>query len=72
MKQKDVVVGQVYCMKVSGRLQPVRLLGTSVYGGWVGVNELTKRQVRIRSAQKLRYRVALVDGRWRPAGVFRV
>jgi hypothetical protein len=67
MKKRDVVLGQVYAMKVSGRVQPVRLIAESPYGGWVGRNELTGREIRIRSAAKLRARVEKIDGRWRLA-----
>ncbi|MCW5982704.1 MAG: hypothetical protein KIT09_31740 [Bryobacteraceae bacterium] len=43
-----------YVVKVSGRLAPVKILRESPYGGWVGRNERTGREVRIRSAAKLR------------------
>ena len=59
MKQRDVVLGQVYAVKVSGRIQPVRVIAESPYGGWVGRNEETGREIRIRSAQKLRYKLHL-------------
>ena len=57
MRRRDVVLGQVYAVKVSGRLQPVRLVAESPHGGWVGRNLLTGREVRIRSAARLRYPV---------------
>jgi hypothetical protein len=57
MKKRDVVVGQVYAVKVSGRIQPVRVIAESPYGGWVGCNLQTGREVRIRSAARLRYTV---------------
>jgi hypothetical protein len=47
----------VYAVKVSGRIQPVRLIAESPYGGWVGRNEHTGREIRIRSAAKLRARL---------------
>ena len=57
MKKRDVVLGQVYAVKVSGRLQSVRLVAESPHGGWVGRNLQTGREVRIRSAARLRYPV---------------
>lgn len=60
MKQADVVLGQTYVVKVSGHLAPVTLESVSPYGGWNGRNTRTGREVRIRSAAKLR-RVASVS-----------
>jgi hypothetical protein len=57
MKKRDVTVGQVYAVKVSGQVQEVRLVAESPYGGWVGRNLRTGREVRIRSAARLRYPV---------------
>ena len=67
MKRRDVVLGQVYAVKVSGRIQPVRLVSESPYGGWVGKNEATGRPIRIRTAAKLRARLEQRDGKWRLA-----
>lgn len=50
----EVRVGGVYAVKVSGVLAPVRITGESPYGGWVGVNTRTGREVRIKSARRLR------------------
>jgi hypothetical protein len=58
MKKHDVVLGQVYAVKVSGRIQQVRLVAESPHGGWVGRNLQTGREVRIRSAARLRYPVS--------------
>ena len=55
MKKRDVTLGQVYVVKVSGRIQQVRLVAESPYGGWVGRNLRIGREVRIRSAARLRY-----------------
>jgi hypothetical protein len=57
MKKRDVVLGQVYAVKVTGRIQQVRLVAESPHGGWVGRNLQTSREVRIRSAARLRYPV---------------
>jgi hypothetical protein len=61
MKKRDVVLGQVYAVKVSGRIAESR------HGGWIGRNEQTGREIRIRSAAKLRARLEKIDGKWRPA-----
>jgi hypothetical protein len=56
MKKIDIqIVGQ-YIAKVSGKLVPVQILRDSVYGGWDGKNTVTGREVRIRTAGKLRRR----------------
>jgi hypothetical protein len=54
MKRKDVEVGRTYLVKVSGRLVPVRLEAEHPNGGWTGVNKETRRQVRVRTAARLR------------------
>ena len=54
MKKVDVSIGKIYVVKVSGKLVPVRLAREASYGGWFGVNMATAREVRIRSAAKLR------------------
>lgn len=54
MKSKDVEIGRTYLVKVSGRLVPVRLEAEDPNGGWTGVNKETRRQVRVRTAARLR------------------
>jgi len=54
MKKAQVQIGQTYICKVSGRLAEVRIESECPYGGWFAVNMQTGRQVRIRSAQRLR------------------
>jgi hypothetical protein len=55
MRAKDVQVGAVYTAKVSGVLTTVRIKNERYGGsGWVGVNEKTGREVRIRTAARLR------------------
>jgi len=61
MKKAEVKIGTTYEAKVSGRLANVRITGESVYGGWNAINVATKRDVRIRSAQRLRREVLPVD-----------
>jgi len=65
MKAKDVSIGKTYAVKVSERICPVTLTGPCTYGGWYGRNENTSREVRVRTAARLRFEVAKrEDGRW--------
>ena len=57
MKKSEVQVGATYVAKVSGKLAHVRIVSESQYGGWNAVNTLTKREVRIKSAARLRRKV---------------
>jgi len=57
MKKKDVKIGATYVVKVSGSLTKVRILNESPYGGWNGENLKTRRVIRIRSPQRLRWEV---------------
>ena len=61
MKKANVKIGEAYLCKVSGRLTRVRILRESPYGGWEAVNEDTRRDVRIRSAQRLRCPARLLE-----------
>jgi len=54
MKKSEVRIGETYTVKVSGQLAPVRVTCACPYGGWTGVNTKTNREVRIRTAAKLR------------------
>jgi hypothetical protein len=58
MKGKDVKIGAIYAVKVSGRLCRVRVNAVSPYGGWEARNLDTNRPVRIRSAARLRYELS--------------
>lgn len=55
MKKKDVKIGGKYAVKVSGQIVPVIIVWKSRFGGWVGVNTRTGREVKIKTAQRLRY-----------------
>ena len=55
MKSKNVIIGETYLSKVSGQLVKVRITQKSIYGGWDAVNLKTRRDVRIKSAARLRY-----------------
>jgi hypothetical protein len=54
MKKDNVKVGSIYAVKVSGSVVPVRLDRESPHGGWLGVNMKTHKEVRVKSAQRLR------------------
>ena len=54
MKKSDVKVGEVYAVKVSGNMAPVVIDEEHPKGGWTGTNQETNRQVRIKTAQRLR------------------
>jgi hypothetical protein len=57
MKKDEVQIGATYQVNVTGRLAPVRIVRENPHGGWNGVNVDTKREVRIKSAQRLRKRL---------------
>ncbi len=57
MKKDQVQVGGTYVAKVSGQLARVRIDAESRFGGWDATNVLTRRKVRIKSAQRLRREV---------------
>ena len=57
MKKKDVRLGRKYVAKISDKLTIVLLNNESPYGGWDATNLSTGRQVRIKSAAKLRREV---------------
>ncbi len=57
MKKADAIIGKIYIVKISDKLARVKLLGESRYGGWVGRNLDTGREVRIKTAAKLRREV---------------
>jgi hypothetical protein len=53
MKAKDVKVGAVYSVRVSGVMARVRIVEESTLGGWWGVDEGTGRRIRLKSARRL-------------------
>jgi hypothetical protein len=57
MKKKDIKVNGLYAAKVSGELVAVQIIAESRYGGWDALNTETKRDVRIKSAARLRFPV---------------
>jgi len=54
MKKHEVQIGETYVAKVSGILAPVKITGVCPHGGWDAVNVKTGRQVRVKSAMRLR------------------
>lgn len=54
MKKYVVKTGEVYQVKVSGKLANVRIIGGNPHGGWDGINLTTNKQVRIKSGARLR------------------
>jgi len=60
MRKEQVSIGKVYAVKVSGKVVPVRITreASSILGGWYGTNTITGREVRIRTAGKLRREIA--------------
>ena len=54
MKKARVRIGDTYIFKVSSVLANVQITCESPYGGWQGKNLTTGREVRIRSAARLR------------------
>jgi len=65
MKKSEIEIGATYVVKVSGTLAKVRLTRECNYGGWYGTNLGTGREVRIRTAARLRSEV-------KPAGEGRI
>lgn len=57
MKAKDVEIGGTYFVRVSGNVVPVKIVSTCPYGGWTGRNAVTGREVRIKTAARLRGKV---------------
>ena len=58
MKKADVQIGASYLVKVAGNLVPVKIDREHDNGGWVGTSRKTGKQIRIKSPQRLRKRLA--------------
>ena len=54
MQKRNVNIGTTYIVKVSGALAKVRLTREHLRGGWFGTNLATGREIRIRTAARLR------------------
>lgn len=76
MKNSEVQLNRVYAAKVSGKLVPVRIQAEWSFGnghyGWIGRNEETGREVRIKTAARLRYEMPArgleAIQQWNPKG----
>ena len=62
MQKQNVHIGTTYIVKVSGTLAKVRLTREHPRGGWYGTNLATGREIRIRTAARLRSEVKLAQG----------
>ena len=54
MQKQNVHIGTTYIVKVSGVLAKVRITREHPRGGWYGTNLATGREIRIRTAARLR------------------
>ena len=57
MQKHNIKVGSTYIVKVSGTLAKVRLTREHPRGGWYGSNLAIGREIRIRTAARLRSEV---------------
>ena len=62
MQKQNVHLGTTYIVKVSGTLARVRLTREHPRGGWYGTNLATGREIRIRTAARLRSEVKPTQG----------
>jgi len=60
MQNHQVTIGGIYEVKVSGRVSRVQIRSRAVGGGWWGVNLRTRRDIRIKTAARLREPVSEV------------
>ena len=62
MQKQNVHIGSTYIVKVSGTLAKVRLTREHPRGGWYGTNLATGREIRMRTAARLRSEVLSAQG----------
>jgi hypothetical protein len=62
MQKQNVHIGTAYIVKVSGTLAKVRITREHPRGGWYGTNLATGREIRIRTAARLRSEVPTAQG----------
>ena len=58
MKKSDVKLHATYLVKVAGNLVPVKIDREHDRGGWEGTSQKSGKAIRIKSAQRLRKRLA--------------
>lgn len=59
MRANQVVIGQIYWAKVSGKVVPVMIERQHFNKGWWARNLETNREIAIRTAGRLRGKVAV-------------
>lgn len=57
MKKADVRIGSTYRARVSGKITDIRIDSPSQFGGWHATNLQTGREVRVKTAARLRREV---------------
>ena len=62
MQKQNVHIGTTYVVKVSGTLAKVRITREHPRGGWYGTNLATGREIRIRTAARLRSEALSAQG----------
>jgi len=62
MQKHNVKIGTTYIVKVSGTLAKVRITREHASGGWYGTDLATGREIRIRTAARLRSEVKPAQG----------
>ena len=58
MQKHNIQIGTTYIAKVSGTLAKVRITREHPRGGWYGTNLATGREIRVRTAARLRSEAA--------------
>jgi len=72
MKKKDVEINELYLAVVSGKKVPVKLISSSPYDGWIGRNMLTGKKVRIKTADRLQFKMTEASSSMRIARLTRL
>lgn len=54
MKKAEIKIGEIYLVKVSEKIVKVRVDSLDKWCGWLGTNLATGREVRMRTAAKMR------------------
>jgi hypothetical protein len=57
VKKADVELGKLYLAKVSDKVVKVRVYAPCQYGGWYATNTATGREIRVKTAARLRGKV---------------
>ena len=61
MQQDQVQIGKTYAAKVTDKIAPVRIDSENEHGGWNATNLRTNKQIRIKTAQRLRNEITVPD-----------